>query len=114
MANANSRRELRRSDRQIIYVRVPIEKMIKRKVRLKITTSSRRIVRPGGQNPGAPCTACGREVELVTATQAAVILQVGEHELERFAGAGAIHLVQTVSGRHWVCKNSLFRNEERP
>ena len=58
-------------------------------------------------------TACRREVELVTATQAAGILQVGEHELERFAGAGGIHLVQTVSGRHWVCKNSLFRNEER-
>jgi predicted site-specific integrase-resolvase len=86
--------------------------MIKRKVRLKITTSSRQTFRSSGQHLGALCTACGREVELVTATQAAGILQVGEHELERFAGAGAIHLVQTVSGRHWVCKNSLFRNAE--
>ncbi len=82
--------------------------MIKRRVRLKITASSRQTVVAAGQRLSALCPLCGREVEMLTGAQAAAVLEVDGRALESLVDGGLVHAVRTVSGSLWVCKESLF------
>jgi hypothetical protein len=82
--------------------------MVKRKVRLKITTTSRRIVRLGVLSLRAQCPACGRDVEALTRSQAAGVLELDERALERLVADGRVHAIPMVSGNLRVCKDSLF------
>lgn len=81
--------------------------MFRRKVRLRITTTSHRSIafHHGLQ---ARCPACEREVPLVTQADAAGILRVDAVTVNRFVAEGQVHAVQTISGSVWVCKDSLF------
>jgi hypothetical protein len=83
--------------------------MLKRKVRLKITTTSRRAFRLDVRATRASCPTCGREVELVTEVEAVGILRVDGPALGQLIAAGRVHTVQVVSDYLWVCKDSLFR-----
>ena len=82
--------------------------MLKRKIRLKITSASRQTIRLGGQGLPAHCPACGREVRLVTKAEAQGILRVDGPALDVLIAAGLVHLLRTVSGNLHVCKDSLF------
>lgn len=82
--------------------------MHKRKVRMRITTASRRILRFGGQSVRAYCPACGREVETLTKREVGEVLEIGAEALSEFIAAGRVHAIPTVSGSIRVCKDSLF------
>jgi hypothetical protein len=82
--------------------------MIKRKVRLKITSASRQAIRLSGRGLTAHCPVCRREVEMLTCAEAAGILEVDPWTFDRLVAGGSIHTVQTVSGAVRVCKDSLF------
>ncbi len=81
---------------------------MEQKVKVTLTAVRRRTVRVTGAALRAPCAACGREVEALTAGQALAILEVGGQELNEFIAAGRVHAIQTVSGSVRVCKESLF------
>jgi hypothetical protein len=82
--------------------------MIKRKVRLKITSASRQTIRLSGRGLPVHCPVCGREVEMLTSAEAAGILEVDPGTFDRLVAGGSIHTIQTVSGAIRVCKDSLF------
>ena len=56
----------------------------------------------------AHCPVCAREVELLTQTQAAEVLEIGDQMLGALIAAGRVHAVRTISGSLRVCKDSLF------
>lgn len=56
-----------------------------------------------------PCPVCRREVEILSCSQAAAILEVEEKALQALLATGVIHGIQTVSGSVAVCKDSLWQ-----
>lgn len=84
------------------------EKVVKRKVKLKIITASRQTIRVLGQSLSAECPFCEREVEMLTGAQAAGILEVDAQTFARLVESGGMHTIQTISGSIRVCKDSLF------
>lgn len=72
---------------------------------VKITTTHRRSLRLAIR---AHCRGCGREVETLTAAQAAEVLEVDDQTLRSLLAAGRIHVLSTVSGSLLICKDSLF------
>jgi hypothetical protein len=85
-----------------------VEKVIRRRVKLKVSGASRQTIRVLGEGFRARCVTCGREVEMVTAAQAAAVLRVDGQTLDSLVRAGQVHVIQTVSGNIWVCEDSLF------
>lgn len=88
--------------------------MIKRKVRLKITTASRQTIRTLDSNLSAPCPLCMREVPTLSRAEAAGVLSIGDLALEELITAGPLHVIETVSGNIRICKDSLFAGTEPP
>ena len=76
--------------------------------RMKITKVQRQSVRVQSLLVRAHCPACEREVETLTRTQTAEVLEVNDHTLTRLIAAGQVHAIRTVSGSFRVCKDSLF------
>jgi ribosomal protein S20 len=76
--------------------------------RLKITAIKRRLARYRQPALRAFCPVCAREVETLSATQAAEVLEVAAPQLDQLIAEGLVHAMATVSGSLWVCKNSLF------
>jgi hypothetical protein len=60
----------------------------------------------------ARCPVCGREVETLSAAQAATVLEVDAQALAQFAADRRIHAIPTISGSLLVCRDSLFPTEE--
>ena len=87
--------------------------MIKRKVKLKITTAHRQTIKLPGRSLTARCPVCRREVEMLTSAEAASVLEVDPTTFDRLVAGGCIHTVHTVSGAIRVCKESLFVMQER-
>jgi hypothetical protein len=85
-----------------------LEKMLKRKVRLKITNASRLTFRLDARAVRASCASCGHEVELMTETAAAGVLRVNGPALGRLITDGRVHTIKTINGTLWVCKDSLL------
>ncbi len=77
--------------------------------RLKITATKRRLVRYQQPALRAFCPVCAREVETLSATQAAEVLEVAAPRLEQFIAEGLAHAIATVSGSLRICQNSLFQ-----
>jgi hypothetical protein len=82
--------------------------MMKRKVKLRITTSSRQVIRVFGQSLRARCPICEREVEMLTRAQSAEALEIDGQTFDSLLAAGRLHTIQTVSGSLRVCQDSLF------
>jgi ribosomal protein S20 len=76
--------------------------------RLKITATRRRLTRYRQPAFRAFCPVCAREVETLSAAQAAEVLEVAAPQLDQLIAEGLVHAMATVSGSLWVCKNSLF------
>ena len=55
------------------------------------------------------CPVCQRNVEILSLSQAAAILEVGDETLEALLASGTIHGIQTVTGSIAVCKHSLWQ-----
>ncbi len=85
--------------------------MIKRSARIKITTVRRRTIRATGSLLRAACPACERDVEMLTRIQATGILDIDDRTFDGLIAVGRIHVIQTVTGALWICKDSLFLGE---
>ncbi len=55
-----------------------------------------------------PCPVCQLSSELLTARQAASVVQVTAESIYRWLAQGKAHGVKTVGGHYRVCRNSLF------
>lgn len=83
---------------------------MKRRLKLTITKIRRQVMAMPQAVMFMHCLTCEREVEMLTMTQAAGILNVGEQTLHDLIAAGQVHALHTVSGNSHVCKDSLFSN----
>ena len=81
---------------------------MKRKVTLTITRIRRQTATAPAHFSRGPCPVCRREVETVSAEQAAAALEVSEAALAALDAAGQVHAVETMSGQLKFCKDSLF------
>lgn len=77
---------------------------MRKRIRLRVSRMS------VSRTPQVPafCAACGREVETLTVGEAARLLDVGPQTVERLLAQHAVHGVPLASGRHRVCRDSLF------
>ena len=98
-----------RSDSPIISGLARLAKMVKRKIKLTITTASRQTIKRQ-TFVRLNCPVCESDVEMLTRTQAAEILEVDLRTFDHLVASGSLHTVQTASGGIRVCKNSLFHN----
>lgn len=78
---------------------------------MTITTIRQQMAREPESPLRARCSACKREVETLTTTQAAIALEVSERTLTGLVAQGHVHAIPTVSGGVRVCKDSLFVSE---
>ena len=77
-------------------------------VKVKITAIRRRLVKMTATSLRARCSICRREVETLTKTDAAAILEIDDCEIEHLVKGGSVHVISTISGSLRVCKDSLF------
>jgi len=63
---------------------------------------------------GVRCPLCGLSSELLTAQQAAALVQVKADSIRRWLAEGKAHGVRTSGGQHRICKVSLFQTEITP
>ena|ERR1700687_3895798 len=83
-----------------------------RRRRVEITTFEReRIVR---QPVTLRCPVCGLGSELLTARQAAAVVQVTVESIRRWLAQGKAHGIKTTGGQIRICKESLFLNMNSP
>jgi len=80
--------------------------------KIKITTTHKRVFRLWQGMLRARCPVCGREVETLSAAQAAMVLEVDAQTLAEFAADRRIHTISTISGSLLVCRDSLFPTQE--
>jgi hypothetical protein len=76
---------------------------------LKITANKRRLVRYRQLAVRAVCPVCAREVETLSAAQAAEVLEVAAPQLDQLIAEGLVHAIATVSGSLRICQDSLFQ-----
>ena len=79
---------------------------MKESKRITITTTRRLQVRP--LFVCAPCPVCCREVETLTRSQAAEVLEIDQLILDGLLATGQLHAIPTVGGNIRVCRTSLF------
>jgi hypothetical protein len=60
------------------------------------------------------CEACGAEVRMVTADEAAALARVGLRMVFRWVEDGSLHWVETDEGLLLICINSLSQNRHEP
>ena len=60
----------------------------------------------------ADCFVCGCRVELLDFAAALGILEIENPMLEEFISDGRIHAIETLSGKRWICKPSLFQKDK--
>jgi hypothetical protein len=82
--------------------------MIKQSTTVTIRTVRRRSLRVTRGVLLISCPVCNREVEMLTRSQAAEILQVHDAAVDRLITARKLHAILTVSGNFCICKPSLF------
>lgn len=60
------------------------------------------------------CPVCQLTCELLTTRQAAFLVQVKPQTLRRWLSQGIVHGLRTATGRHRICRHSLFRPFQVP
>lgn len=58
------------------------------------------------------CPVCGKQTELLTTKQAAVLIQVKPQSVCRWLKKGKVHGTRTPGGQHRICRLSLFHVTE--
>jgi hypothetical protein len=81
---------------------------MKRRVKLTIHSLRRRTLAASDIAQSTHCAACGHEVELLSRTQAAGILEVEEPAVDMLLQSGHLHAIETIIGSRKICKDSLF------
>jgi hypothetical protein len=81
---------------------------MKRKRRVKITTTRRRTLNHARTPVLVFCPGCGHEVETLKKSQARELLEVDEQHLGFLIAEGRVHAIEIVSGSVRICKDSLF------
>lgn len=80
-----------------------------KEIRLKITTTKRRLVRYQPPPVRANCPACAREVNTLDTAQAAAVLEVSQTQFQLLLADATVHALPTVSGSLRICQDSLFQ-----
>ena len=81
---------------------------MKKRLKMKITTVRERTINMPEALLRAHCLACHQEVEMLTESHAAEILQVGAAALAQLIAASHVHAIETISGSRLICKDSLL------
>jgi Fe2+ or Zn2+ uptake regulation protein len=81
---------------------------MKKRLKMRITTVREQRIVSAAAELRLSCPVCEREVEMLSNVQAVTILGVNYQTLNQLVAAGRVHSIQTVSGKTWVCKESLF------
>jgi len=76
----------------------------KRKVEIIAFERERVVVRAALMS----CPVCLSDSEMLTAEQAAALIQVEAESIRTWLAEGKAHGVEIIGGQHRVCKNSLF------
>ena len=76
--------------------------------RITLTVTRRRTLRLNLSPSRAHCPDCAREVETLSAHEAAAVLGVDEAAFDSLLAAGQVHVLQAVSGSLRICQASLF------
>jgi hypothetical protein len=74
---------------------------------LKITVTRRRAVRLSIIPLRSFCPVCAHEVEMLSASQAAALLEIDLAGFNSLLAAGRLHAIATASGGLCICKDSL-------
>jgi len=83
---------------------------IRKKSETTIETHQVIMVRRANQIFHGWCPACGAEVQLFTADQAAGIAGTSTRTVYRWVESGTVHFQETAEGRMLICNNSLLAN----
>ena len=77
--------------------------------RTQISVEKREVWVVRGQQKvmAALCEACGTQVEMVIAEQAAAMARVSRRDIYRRVESGELHFTETEDGLLYVCLNSL-------
>ncbi|GEM_PF-2157548 len=82
---------------------------MKKEQRVEITLKSERSISiKSSRALTALCEACGREVQMFTPGQAAIICGLSSREVYHRVESGAVHFTETVEGLLLVCLESLL------
>jgi hypothetical protein len=84
---------------------------MKRRIKLKITKIQQQTTRLAAGILRARCPVCAREVETLAVAHAYEVLAIDAETFNGLVAAGQVHVIETVSGSLWVCKDSLFARE---
>ena len=82
---------------------------MKTKTKTEITVETHRIlrIRRSSRHRFAWCDRCCQQARMVTADEAAMLVQVGSRAIYQLIEAGAIHFVEMPDRVVFVCLNSL-------
>lgn len=78
-----------------------VEKMMKRKVRLKITTVSRQTISMPSSSLNARCPICEEEIQTLSRAESAGTLAIADLALKELIAP----VIETVSGDLKICKD---------
>jgi hypothetical protein len=78
------------------------------RIKITITRIRQRVIQYREPMLRQSCHLCQREVEMLTRVEAARILDMDYQMLALLIGDGTLHAIESVSGKIWVCKDSLF------
>lgn len=87
---------------------------MKRRLQTKVTIETLRSLRVGatGSERLQRCPQCKSEVPMVTAEEAAALVEITVRKLYRWVEKGSLHFIETPSGQVWICLTSLMHKKE--
>ena len=83
---------------------------MKRTIKLTIETERVFVIRRLSASRRARCEACGEEIRLVTADEAAALTRVSSRAIYRLVEAEKLHFIETDQKLLLICFNSLCRS----
>jgi len=83
------------------------------KVTVKITRVRQRVIQTYETAQRHHCQSCQREVVMLTSVEASRVLEIDHQMLAGLIDDGSIHAIESVSGNLWVCRESLFLEQEK-
>lgn len=76
--------------------------------RITITATRQRTLRWQVFRVRARCPVCAHEVETLSFTQAAEVLEIDGQALAKLIAAGRVHAIALVNNNQRICQDSLF------
>jgi len=86
---------------------------VKRTRKVTILRVHRRLTHVQSSLVYAACPACGYQVETLSRSEAADVLEIDDRALEWLIFQGEVHAIETVAGGSRICKDSLFPKDSK-